>query len=371
MALTNFTSSNTYSNCDITQPTLPMQNFSRVVNQEQKEQQFLAYSQRGPCYVGEESDADHFTAAAALPVPYRINKINSNDEDLSLFTVESILSSAENDGDDEEQHQHQQGHQYQYHQGTTPSNAEDSKLATEECHLKTIHDLKREISLLQSELNGFKSAKGNDHSSSDTNSATTAPMKHEMRGRWTDEEHELFLEGYKLYGRKWKKVAEAIKTRTMVQTRTHAQKYFKRMAKLADAKRNKSVKKIAAPGPSTYQHSISRDRNLTSTLITPDNSVGRSLYPVLHSSVVTPTSATKLETVPHNSSSMDGHNIEASRTKPIFRTMPQLPSIEVYNQQEGNTLIPPNTATKAEFQSSDWNQSEIDAETLGLLETIC
>ena len=292
------------------------------------------------------------------------------------FAVESIVSSAENDVNAEEQHQHQ--YQYQYHHqnnqpDTTSSNADDSKLATEECHLKTIHDLKHEISLLPCELNGFKSAKGADRSSCDTYSATTAPVKHKIRGRWTDEEHELFLEGYNLYGRKWKKVAGVIKTRTMVQTRTHAQKYFKRMAKLADAKRKKSVTKIF-PGPSTYRHSISRDRNSTSTIINPDNSVGRSFYPVFHSTAITPTSAMKLQTVPRDVLSTDGHNIQTSRTKPIFRTsIPQLPSIEVNNQQEEDTLVPPSKATKAKFQSSDWNQSEIEdfAETLDLLETIC
>ena len=82
----------------------------------------------------------------------------------------------------------------------------------------------------------------------------------------------------------------------------------------------------------------------------------------------------KLQTVPRDVLSTDGHNnIQTSRTKPIFRTIPQLPSIEVNNQQEEDTLVPPSKATKAKFQSSDWNQSEIEdfAETLDLLETIC
>ena len=81
----------------------------------------------------------------------------------------------------------------------------------------------------------------------------------------------------------------------------------------------------------------------------------------------------KLESVPRDILSTDGHNIQTSRTKPIFRTIPQLPSIEVNNQQEEDTLVSLNTASKAEFQSSDWDQSEIEdfAETLDLHETIC
>ncbi len=45
-------------------------------------------------------------------------------------------------------------------------------------------------------------------------------------GRWTLEEHSLFLKGLEFYGKGWKKIAELIKTRTVVQVRTHAQKYF-------------------------------------------------------------------------------------------------------------------------------------------------
>lgn len=54
-------------------------------------------------------------------------------------------------------------------------------------------------------------------------------------GRWTSEEHALFLKGLEMHGKGWKKIAKLIKTRTVVQIRTHAQKYFQRMAK---AKKN-------------------------------------------------------------------------------------------------------------------------------------
>jgi SHAQKYF class myb-like DNA-binding protein len=48
-------------------------------------------------------------------------------------------------------------------------------------------------------------------------------------GRWTPEEHQAFLEGLKVFGREWKKVAEQIPTRTSAQIRSHAQKYFSKM----------------------------------------------------------------------------------------------------------------------------------------------
>jgi SHAQKYF class myb-like DNA-binding protein len=50
-------------------------------------------------------------------------------------------------------------------------------------------------------------------------------------GRWTNEEHQAFLRGLKIYGREWKKVAEAIPTRTSAQIRSHAQKYFAKVTR--------------------------------------------------------------------------------------------------------------------------------------------
>ncbi len=56
----------------------------------------------------------------------------------------------------------------------------------------------------------------------------------ESTGRWTKEEHEAFLSALKMYGKEWKKVAAKVKTRTVVQTRTHAQKYFQKLQKAVE-----------------------------------------------------------------------------------------------------------------------------------------
>ena len=50
-------------------------------------------------------------------------------------------------------------------------------------------------------------------------------------GRWARQEHQRFLEGLHKYGKEWKRVAAHVKTRTVVQTRTHAQKYFQKVSK--------------------------------------------------------------------------------------------------------------------------------------------
>jgi SHAQKYF class myb-like DNA-binding protein len=64
-----------------------------------------------------------------------------------------------------------------------------------------------------------------------TNAAKKPVDKNNCTGRWTKDEHALFLEGIKLHGKEWKKIAETIPTRTVVQIRTHAQKYFQKLAK--------------------------------------------------------------------------------------------------------------------------------------------
>jgi SHAQKYF class myb-like DNA-binding protein len=45
-------------------------------------------------------------------------------------------------------------------------------------------------------------------------------------GRWTKAEHALFMQGFEGFGRDWKEVSNTIQTRTMLQCRTHAQKFF-------------------------------------------------------------------------------------------------------------------------------------------------
>lgn len=56
----------------------------------------------------------------------------------------------------------------------------------------------------------------------------------ENTGRWTKDEHGKFLEGLRIYGKEWKKISNMIESRTVVQIRTHAQKYFQKLAKSAE-----------------------------------------------------------------------------------------------------------------------------------------
>ncbi|XP_044501795.1 protein LATE ELONGATED HYPOCOTYL-like [Mangifera indica] len=57
-----------------------------------------------------------------------------------------------------------------------------------------------------------------------------------QRERWTEEEHNRFLEALKLYGRAWQRIEEHIGTKTAVQIRSHAQKFFSKLEKEAHSK---------------------------------------------------------------------------------------------------------------------------------------
>ncbi|KAJ6801112.1 protein LHY-like isoform X1 [Iris pallida] len=54
-----------------------------------------------------------------------------------------------------------------------------------------------------------------------------------QREKWTEEEHNKFIEALKLYGRAWGRIEEHIGTKTAVQIRSHAQKFFTKLEKEA------------------------------------------------------------------------------------------------------------------------------------------
>ena len=57
----------------------------------------------------------------------------------------------------------------------------------------------------------------------------SARNSNESIGRWTNQEQGAFIVGLKRYGRNWKRVQRLIKTRTLTQIRTHAQKFFRKV----------------------------------------------------------------------------------------------------------------------------------------------
>ena len=61
----------------------------------------------------------------------------------------------------------------------------------------------------------------------------TEPYAGISTGRWSAAEHDRFLHGLAKYPTgPWRKIADIVGTRTLRQTRTHADKYFKKLRRL-------------------------------------------------------------------------------------------------------------------------------------------
>ncbi|KAK0587558.1 hypothetical protein LWI29_024846 [Acer saccharum] len=70
-----------------------------------------------------------------------------------------------------------------------------------------------------------------------------------QREKWTEEEHQRFLEALKLYGRSWRQIEEHVGSKTAVQIRSHAQKFFSKVVRESNGSTESSIKPIEIPPP--------------------------------------------------------------------------------------------------------------------------
>lgn len=70
-----------------------------------------------------------------------------------------------------------------------------------------------------------------------------------QRERWTEEEHKKFIEALRIHGRAWRRIEEHVGTKTAVQIRSHAQKYFSKVVRESTSGDASEVKPTEIPPP--------------------------------------------------------------------------------------------------------------------------
>ncbi|KAJ0642014.1 putative transcription factor MYB-HB-like family [Helianthus annuus] len=87
-------------------------------------------------------------------------------------------------------------------------------------------------SLIQAPVSTNNSAVGVNFPLDDTNKKIRKPYTiTKSRQNWTDVEHDKFLEALHLFDRDWKKIEAFVGSKTAIQIRSHAQKYFLKVQK--------------------------------------------------------------------------------------------------------------------------------------------
>ncbi|XP_040998659.1 protein REVEILLE 7-like isoform X1 [Juglans microcarpa x Juglans regia] len=70
-----------------------------------------------------------------------------------------------------------------------------------------------------------------------------------QREKWTEEEHQKFLEALKLYGRGWRQIEAHVGTKTAVQIRSHAQKFFSKVVRASSGSTENTIEPVEIPPP--------------------------------------------------------------------------------------------------------------------------
>jgi SHAQKYF class myb-like DNA-binding protein len=162
----------------------------------------------------------------------------------------------------------------------------------------------------------------------------------EHTGRWTREEHSAFLSALKAYGKEWKKVAAKVKTRTVVQTRTHAQKYFQKLQKAGlgndperlasvemgvDAKKASAQRRKKAAAPKPPQRIQSTASTHAAAHVMTNLSSARMSAPSIPSAYTQPTAYSSSSSASASVPSFATHGFSTATTSNNHNDQPLLP----------------------------------------------
>lgn len=63
-------------------------------------------------------------------------------------------------------------------------------------------------------------------------------------GHWSEEEHKLFLEAFEMFGKHWSKISKYVKSRTVLQCRSHGQKYLNKLKSGKPSRNERTAERI-------------------------------------------------------------------------------------------------------------------------------
>ncbi|XP_074310672.1 protein REVEILLE 1-like [Silene latifolia] len=170
-----------------------------------------------------------------------------------------------------------------------------------------------------------------------------------QRERWTDEEHDKFLEALKLHGRAWKKIEEHIGTKTAVQIRSHAQKFFTKVVRETTNSNTSSTEPIEIPPPRPKRkpsHPYPRKHMLPTKKENSVDKLARSVSP--NPSICAERNQSPTSVLSVDSTELDGSPLPVS-------------SVDA-NQTE--LLLSEDTACRDEADASPSNANDLVAEKL-------